>query len=224
MEPKAKQICVKVLRVIIPSKSINVEPLGTVRIPGVMLHHISENNDQTKKMMDSSSPIGCLESDLFCVNLEAKYGTLKAVDLITVKQQYNYGNKSSLTLKADNLSDLNQVLLSLLYSNTLYEPKGAIDIVTVVYRSSRVLIPLHVIYKPQPILFDPGQNTIADLVTICIKTFERYPCLHRLIKVRLFRFCLTSKFACVYKGDFLFLKKYSENLTVKSKVRNRGHF
>ena len=198
VEPKAKQICEKVLRVIIPSKSINVEPLGTVRIPGVMLHHISENNDQTK-MMDSSleEPVGCLESDVFCVNLEAKYGALKAVDLVTVKQQYNYGNKSSLTLKADNLSDLNQVLLSLLYSNTLYEPKGAIDIVTVVYRSSRVLIPLHVIYKPQPILFDPGQNAIADLVTICIKTFERYPCLHRLLKVRLLRFYLTPKFACV---------------------------
>ena len=77
---------------------------------------------------------------------------LKAVDLVTVKQQYNYGNKSSLTLKADSLSDLNQVLESLLYSNTLYEPKGAIDIITLVYRSSRALIPVQIIYQPQALI------------------------------------------------------------------------
>jgi len=161
-----------------PYYGINVEPLGTVRIPGVML---SDDNDQTE-IIDYDGPVGCLESDIFCVHLEANYGALKAFDLVTVKQQYNYDNKSSLTLKADSLSDLNQVLESLLYSNTLYEPKGAIDIITLVYRSSRALIPVHVIYKPQPILFNPGQKSIEDLVTICIKTFERYPCLYRLLK------------------------------------------
>ena len=69
---------------------------------------------------------GCEASDKFCVNLEAKYGALHAVfskNFDLVRYQYNYGNKSSLTLKAASLPDLNQVLQSLMYSNTMYEPK-----------------------------------------------------------------------------------------------------
>ena len=69
---------------------------------------------------------GCEASDKFCVNLEAKYGGLHADfghNFDMVRYQYNYGNKSSLTPKAATVPDLNQVLQSLMYSNTVYEPK-----------------------------------------------------------------------------------------------------
>ena len=69
---------------------------------------------------------GCGQSDKFCVNLEAKYGALQAdfgQNLDLVRYKYNYGNKSSLTLESASLPDLNQVLQSLMYSNTKYEPK-----------------------------------------------------------------------------------------------------
>ena len=43
-------------------------------------------------------------------------------------------------------------------------------------------IPIEIRYPPQPVLFNSKNSKLEDLVTICIKTFERYPCLNRLIE------------------------------------------
>ena len=43
-------------------------------------------------------------------------------------------------------------------------------------------IPIEIRYPPQPVLFNSKNSELEDLVTICIKTFERYPCLNRLIE------------------------------------------
>ena len=53
-----------------------------MRIPGVML---SDDNDQTE-IIDYDGPVGCLESDIFCVHLEANYGALKGTRISIVKR------------------------------------------------------------------------------------------------------------------------------------------
>ena len=54
--------------------------------------------------------------------------------------------------------------------------------ITIRYGPHKAQIPLDIKYPKQPLLMDPKSGSIADTVTICVKTFDRYPCLRNLIK------------------------------------------
>ena len=71
---------------------------------------------------------------------------------------------------------------SLSFKSTRYDPKGSTDVITIRYGPHKAQIPLDIRYPKQPLLMDPKTGSIADTVTICVKTFDRYPCLRNLIK------------------------------------------
>ena len=56
------------------------------------------------------------------------------------------------------------------------------DFITVRYGPHKAQIPISIKHPKQPILIDPGDGKLENMVTICIKTFERYACLEKLIE------------------------------------------
>ena len=66
--------------------------------------------------------------------------------------------------------------------------REARDLITVRYLNYNAQIPITIAHPRQPQLIDPGNGKLEDMVTICIKTFDRYPCLHRLIQEKFLRY------------------------------------
>ena len=118
--------------------------------------------------------------------------------------QFSSSSHTSVTLISSSLLSLNSALETTRYRSTNYEPRGSTDLVTLRYGPHKAQIPLDIKYRPQPVLIDPKDGSLEDMVTICIKesvikiffsiffanckiyfnsekTFERYPCLNRLI-------------------------------------------
>ena len=154
--------------------------LGELSIPALRLLPLFGDEHSST---DANGNCLSLPDNAFCVNLYAHYGAL-LFDYATpeVSIKYDPGTlKKSVTLIAPDLHSINQMLEKLKYKSIEYQPTGSTDVITIRYGPHKAQIPLSIRYEPQPVLIDPKSGGLTDMVTVCIKTFERYPCLTRLI-------------------------------------------
>lgn len=168
-----------------PYHGLQVLPLHELNIPNIQISSTvqTEKNSKIKNSKISSQPMGCEDSiKPFCLNIYAHYGQVYIDQMPHIEQKYNGNDKKSLTIETDEIEGLNFALESLKYKSTKYEPKGSTDILTVRFQDYKAQIPIEIRYPQQPVLFNSKNSKLENLVTICIKTFERYPCLRRLIE------------------------------------------
>ena len=160
--------------------SLEVTPLGEINIPILKIMPLFEK--ETSSSTDSTGDCLGLDENLICVILYAHYGSILFKPVLTdVKITYENALKKSVTLISDSLDGINRAFEKMTYKSTEYEPKGSTDVMTLRYGPHKAQIPIRIEYKKMPILIDQKSSQLDDMVTICIKTFERYSCLNRLI-------------------------------------------
>jgi len=170
--------------IIFPYYGLKTIPMGEMSIPALRLLPLSDAKSDSK-LKRASYPVSCIHSSLHCVALYAHYGDINFPEILNSDVQIAYDNrdhKRSVTIYSRSLKNVNALLETLHYQNTVYESRGATDVLTVRYGTHKAQIPINIEHIKQPVLVDPGRGELSDLVTICIKTFERYPCLRRLIE------------------------------------------
>ena len=159
-------------------------PMSEMSIPALRLLPLSDpNGNEAENRQNYPSSCAKMMGAMFCTTLYAHYGDMVIDDVVmdVIVSYDNIDNKRSLTISSNTMGSMNRALGSLRYQNTIYEPRGATDVLTVRYGTHKAQIPIVIQHDKQPVLIDPGQGRLEDMVTICIKTFERYPCLQRLI-------------------------------------------
>ena len=152
-------------------------PLGEINIPILQILPLFE--DETSAT-DANAACQSVKNGLICIHLYAHYGSIKFEEFRS-DIKIIYDTKKSVTLISSNIAEINGAFEHMSYKSTEYEPKGATDVITIRYGPHKAQIPVEIKFEKQPVLIDPKDGNLEDFVTICIKTFERYPCLNRLI-------------------------------------------
>lgn len=162
-----------------PTSRLEVIPLGEINIPALRLLPLFSD-----EFSSTDANGNCLEvtDDTVCVNIYAHYGSLLFNYVMNdIEIKFDSNSKKSVTLMSTSLMSINRALEKMTYKSTQYEPTGSTDVITLRYGPHKAQIPVEIKYPKQTILIDPKSGSLDDMVTICIKTFERYPCLNRLI-------------------------------------------
>jgi len=165
--------------IIYPYYGLEVLPLKRLSIPPIELLPLFD-----EEKASSESPSTCRggrarSAEVVCAVIYSHYGKIELASTAGVRTEEE---SLTVTVFAESLRQMNEALASLSFKSTRYDPKGSTDVITIRYGPHKAQIPLDIRYPKQPLLMDPKSGSIADTVTICVKTFDRYPCLRNLIK------------------------------------------
>nr|XP_033791301.1 beta-1,4 N-acetylgalactosaminyltransferase 1 isoform X2 [Geotrypetes seraphini] len=146
-----------------PVQGVEVRPLQTILVPGLRLEDVGQK--------------------VYMVNLIATMGIFNlaaVVENVKVKG----AAEMNLFLSSSHLDNLNQQLEFVTYTSVVFHPNTA-DIVQLKTDDHEASFTIKIRHAPTPKLYDPESSNsdynISALVTIAIKTFQRYDKLRVLI-------------------------------------------
>ncbi|XP_075407494.1 beta-1,4 N-acetylgalactosaminyltransferase 1 [Tenrec ecaudatus] len=149
-----------------PLQGVEVQPLGSILVPGLSL-------------------LAASGLALYQVNLTASLGTWDVAGVVTGVTLTGEG-QPELTITSPGLDQLNRQLQLVTYSSRSYQTNTA-DTVHFSTEGHEAVFSIRIRHAPNPRLYPPGassqgaQYNISALVTIATKTFLRYNQLKALI-------------------------------------------
>ncbi|CBY31426.1 unnamed protein product [Oikopleura dioica] len=162
-----------------PKIRLEVLPLKRLSIPPIELLPLFDDEKASSDGPSTCRGGRARSAEVVCAVIYAHYGKIELASSAGVRTEEE---SLTVTVFAESLRQMNEALASITFKSTRYDPKGSTDVITIRYGPHKAQIPLDIKYPKQPLLMDPKSGSIADTVTICVKTFDRYPCLRNLIK------------------------------------------